>query len=91
MLNSCSTHAAAVFSNIHMSHPTIWKIIDQFKNEEALTRLKKQQLDAGMQVTHQKQVYRKLDDRLKTVTLDYDNRERLDYLRGIAYNISYEV
>ncbi|CAH0381881.1 unnamed protein product [Bemisia tabaci] len=46
-------------------HPTVWKVINAFKKEEKVIRLRFEDILAGRQPYQQKEKYRKLTDRLK--------------------------
>ena len=68
-------------------NPDIWTIIRAIKKEEALVRMAMGQIAAGVDPPLQKRVYRRINENLFTVVGDYHNRQRLDYLRGISYNL----
>jgi hypothetical protein len=72
-------------------HPTIWKFINGLQQEQSFNELKLEQYSAGQQPPPGKKVYREVAKRIKTVVQDYTNRTRLDYLRGIAQNLSLHV
>ena len=73
--------------SLGQSHANIWSFVDCLKREEAMTRLIITQLRAGFPAQVQKRVYRELNARLWNVVADYENRQRIDYLRAISYNI----
>lgn len=72
-------------------HPTIWKFIDGLKKEQSLNELKIEQFIAGQPPEPVKRVYRDTAARLKSLVEEYSQRPVLDYLRGIAYNLSLQV
>jgi hypothetical protein len=72
-------------------HPTIWKFVDGLKKEQSLNQMKIEQFIAGHQPAARRKRYREAAMRLQTIALDFTNRSRMDYLRGIAHNIELQV
>ena len=68
-------------------NPDIWRYISAIKKEEALARMAIGQVAVGGEPPIQKRVYRRLTENLATVVADFPNRNRLDYLRGISFNL----
>ncbi|KAL4131205.1 hypothetical protein QTP88_008546 [Uroleucon formosanum] len=76
------------FNNLLSScHPTIWKFIEAIQKEQSLNDMKINQSIAGTIEPSRKQKR----DILKELVNDYENRDRLEYLRGVAYNLSYQI
>ena len=76
------------FNNLLSScHPTIWKFIEAIQKEQSLNDMKINQYIAGKIEPSRK----RKRDTLKELVKDYENRERLEYLRGVAYNLSYKI
>ncbi len=68
-------------------HPNIWVFLDILKKEEALNRITVIQTLAGQGPPPQRRTYRNITQRLQTLVGDYENRGRLDFLRGVAHNL----
>jgi len=45
------------------------------------------QILAGEAPPPRRRVYRDISQRLQTLVADYGNRDRLDFLRGVAHNL----
>ncbi|ESN98187.1 hypothetical protein HELRODRAFT_177435 [Helobdella robusta] len=76
---------------IGASHPTVWKFISSLKDEQALNEGKIEQYVAGANPPPSKKVYRDTAVRIKRIVQDYDNRDRMDYLRGLAHNFNFKA
>ena len=72
---------------LQCAHPTTWKLVNALKKEEGLQRVRYLGLLAG-EPQQKKKKYITLERRVRTIVEDLPNREILDYLRGISYNIS---
>ncbi|XP_068250224.1 uncharacterized protein [Palaemon carinicauda] len=71
-------------------HPNIWKFIDCIKKEQALNQVRFEQYVAGQEPPKKKKKYRDCAQRLRRLVGNYDpDVNVIDYLRGIAHNISY--
>ena len=68
-------------------HPNLWRFLDVLKREEAVTSVQIAQMVAGEQAPAQRRVYRNVRQRILTIVQDYANRDRIVFLRGIAYNL----
>jgi len=76
------------FNNLLSScHPTIWKFIEAIQKEQSLNEMKINQYIAGVVESSRK----RKRDTIKQLVDDYENRDKLEYLRGIAYNLSYQI
>ena len=69
-------------------HANIWKLIEVLKNEEDISRIELLHTQQGRVQQTANPVYARINARVNTVVNDYANRGHLDYLRGIAYNIT---
>ena len=69
------------------TYPNIWKFIDTLKKENGVQHLNIAQFMAGRMPTKQRKTYRELNTRINTIVGDYANRQRIDYLRAISYNL----
>src|SRR6218665_971288 len=76
---------------IGANHPTIWKFIDALKTEQNLNEMKIEQYISGQLPNPPRRIYKETAQRIKIVVEDYANRPLLDYLRGIAHNLSLQV
>lgn len=87
--NSCEGWHRAFSELIGASHPTVWKFISSLKDEQALNEGKIEQYVAGANPPPSKKVYRDTAVRIQRIVQDYDNRDRMDYLRGLAHNFNF--
>ena len=70
-------------------HPNIWRFIDSLKKEQNFNELKIEQLIAGYTQARKKR-YVDLDRRIKSIVERFnDTTDVLEYLRGIAHNLSF--
>ena len=69
-------------------HPNFWKFIDILKREQSLNHVNISQARAGHQSEPQRRRYQDSNRRIKNIVQDYHNRDRLQYLRRLARNIS---
>jgi len=69
-------------------HADIWKLIDVIKKEEDLSRVELVHIQQGRNNGNPNPVYTRINARVTTVVGSYANRLPLDYLRGIAHNIT---
>jgi len=72
-------------------HPSIWKFIDTLKAEQSMNEKEFNQYIAGMDPPTSRKTYRDIAKRINKIVEDYENREIMDYLRGIAYNFDLNV
>ena len=75
-------------ANVGAYHPNFWKFIDILKREQSLNHVNISQARAGHQPEPQRRRYQDNDQRIKNIVQDYHNRDRLQYLRGLAHNIT---
>ncbi|ODM87485.1 FLYWCH-type zinc finger-containing protein 1 [Orchesella cincta] len=73
------------------SHPSIWKFIDTVLKEQSLNELQMEQHLAGETPQPQRKRFRDLSDRLRALVEDFENRPIVDFLTGIAHNLSLSV
>ena len=69
-------------------HPNFWKFIDISKREQSLNHVNISQARAGHQPEPQRRLCQDSNRRIENIVQDYHNRDRLQYLRGLAHNIS---
>ena len=76
------------FNNLLSScHPTICKFIEAIQKEQSLNEMKLNQCIEGVVESSRK----RKRDTIKQLIDDHENRDKLEYLRGIAYNLSYQI
>ena len=87
-----NNHAEAAHRRLQnelgMQHPTIWKFIDSLKTVQRGRDLHYEQLIAGQTPPIKLKKFREADARIKSVVPQFENRNILEYLRGIAHNFS---
>ena len=69
-------------------HPNFWRFIDILKREQNLTQVNIAQARAGHPAEPQRRRYQDSNQRIKNIVQDYPNRNIMQYLRGLAHNIS---
>ena len=75
-------------ANVGARHPNFWKSIDILKREKSLNHVNISQARAGHQPEPQCRRYQDSNRRIKNIVQDYHNMDRLQYLLGLAHNIS---
>ena len=68
-------------------HPTIWKFINRLRRYQKLKDAEIEGLIAGRNAARIRPANECLNRRIKNIVLDYQNRDIIDYLRGLAHNI----
>ena len=76
-------------SNVGSYHPTLWKFITFIQREQALQQVHCIQVLAGHPSQPQRKKYADLNTRILTIVRSYSDRNIMDYLRGIAHNLSF--
>ena len=72
-------------------HPTIWKVIDSFKAEQATSERQLERLAAGHPGPKRRKTYEDCDKRLRTLIYTFEQRPALEFLRGVAQNLAFNV
>ena len=75
-------------ANVAAYHPNFWKFIDILKWEQSLSHVNISQARLCHQPEPQHQHYQDSNRGIKNIVQDYHNRDRLQYLCGLAHNIS---
>lgn len=87
-----NSHAEAAHRRLQnelgMQHPTVWKFIDGLKKVQHGRDLYYEQLIAGDDPPVKLKKYRQADERIKTIVSTFEDRNVVEYLRGIAHNFS---
>lgn len=76
---------------MHAVHPSIWKVINAFKHDENLTRVKIEGFNQRKENASMKKRYQLLNARIESIRSEFQETPTLDYLRGIAHNIFYNL
>ena len=75
-------------ANVGAYHPNFWRFIDILKREQNLTQVNIAQARAGHPAEPQRRRYQDSNQRIKNIVQDYPNCNIMQYLRGLAHNIS---
>ena len=76
-------------SLVGCAHPSIWTFIRCIRKEHALQEVYVTQVLSGHPRVEQKKIYKDTALRIKNIVEDVENRPILDFLKGIAYNLSF--
>ena len=87
--NACESWHRSFNELIGASHPTIWKFLKILKGEQARNETILEQYTTGVEPPRKKKKYKDTALRIQTIVNDFENRLLLDYLRGIAHNLSF--
>ena len=71
------------------AHVGIFKIIKEIQNQQNQVQFNIQSILRGTPRPSQRQRDRDRETRIQTILNDRSNRSIMDFLRGIAYNISF--
>ena len=66
----------------------LMSLIDIIQKEEDLSRVELVHIQQGRNIGNPNPVYQRVNERIETVVGAYGNRAPMDYLRGIAHNIT---
>ena len=69
------------------STPTIWKFINGLRRYQKLKDTEIEGLIAGRNAAERRPAYECANRRIRNIVLDYQNRDIIDYLSGLAHNI----
>ena len=86
--NSVEVWHNAFNSGIGHLHPTFVKLVKYIQREQSLQEAKYAKWEGGSNNATSKMTIER-DKRIYNIVVDYENRDTLEYLRGIAYNINY--
>ena len=70
-------------------HPNIWRFLGILKREQNINNAHMDQLLGGHEPPPQRKKYRDCNTRIVTIARDFYQRDALQYLRGVAHNISF--
>ena len=74
-----------------MTHPTIWKLNDGLKKFQLKTNGEMELLLAGQDPPRPRKKYLDVTVRLTTIVTTYQDRTPVEFLRGVAHNIRYNI
>ncbi|CAF4511903.1 unnamed protein product [Rotaria socialis] len=86
--NSIEGWHNAFAKRVSIAHPTITKLTDKIRREQSKFEVDIAQIRQGQEPKPKKATYRKLDDRIKRLVDDYHNVHLVDYMNGLAANVS---
>jgi len=69
------------------STPTIWKFINGLRRYQKSKDAEIEGLIAGRNAAQRPPAYECVNRRIRNIMLDYQNRDIIDYLSGLAHNI----
>lgn len=69
-----------------VDHPTLWKFIEGIRRVQKSRDLVYEQFIRGEPATKKRDKYVQADSRILTIVQTFNNREILEYLRGLAHN-----
>ena len=87
--DACEGWHSSFSKLIEAPHPTIWKFLRILKDEQARNEAVMEQYTADTQYFRKKKKYEDTALRMQRIVNDFENRDILDYLREIAYNLSF--
>ncbi|KAL3847512.1 hypothetical protein ACJMK2_018418 [Sinanodonta woodiana] len=70
-------------------HPTIWSFLRILKREQSLSNVNLNQIFGGHLPEQPKKKYKDCSLRIANTVADFDNRDTMEYLKAIAYNITF--
>ena len=72
-----------------VAHPNIWIFINGLKRDAAIQQVRAGHYVAGRPAPKRRRIYERVNDNIMNLVADYGNRQNLDFLRGISYNITH--
>ena len=78
-------------AEVNCHHPTLWKLIENIRNEQQSTEENLERMHAGQDGPTRKERYRKVDQRLRSAVTTFEQCPPLEFLRGIAHNLAFFV
>ena len=68
-------------------HPSLWDFISTMWRSQKLRDVEYTEGEMGRELPLNRAKYAVLDDRILDIVTDYENRNIIDYLSGIAHNL----
>ena len=78
-------------NTVGYAHPTVYKLINSMGLEQSHTENLKAKIDAGQNVARKNQKYVRVATAIRRLVDNFNQRQPLDYLRGISHNIELNV
>ncbi|CAI6375723.1 unnamed protein product [Macrosiphum euphorbiae] len=72
-------------------HPTLFTFIDVLKDQQHLEDIKLEQFIAGAKKHQKKILYKNCSEKIRNLTLSYNINDNINYLKGIAYNLTLQM
>lgn len=80
------------FNNVvGCAHPSVPKLARKLQQEQHSTQLHRRQLELGTTSGKKKKIYVRINEALRSMVLDYHNRDRIQYLKDIARVLNISV
>ena len=73
------------------AHPIVYKLINSMRLEQSHAEILKAKIDTGQNVARKNQKYVRVIAAIRRLVDNFNQREPLDYLRGISHNIELNV
>jgi len=70
-------------------HANIWKFIKGLKEDSNLHEYTRVQVLMGARPPIPRVAYRRINERLANLVLNFDQNDMINYLRGISYNLAF--
>ncbi len=86
--NSIEGWHNAFAKRVSIAHPTITKLTDKIRREQSKFEIDIAQIRQGHEPKPKKRTYRLLDERIQRLVDDYPNVDLVEYLNGLAANMS---
>ncbi|KAL7078050.1 hypothetical protein ACQ4LE_002649 [Meloidogyne hapla] len=86
--NFCEAFHRKVQLQLGVSHPTIWKFLDELKKVVKMCDAQYEQFVAGHQATRKRRKYEEADERILNIVNRYEIGTVIEYLRGISHNFN---
>ena len=71
-----------------VANPTIWTFLKVRRTDAAVQQVHAAHYHAGQPPPKHRRLYQSVNGRIRALVADYQNRPVLDFLRGVAYNLS---
>jgi hypothetical protein len=78
----------ALQAELHMDHPSIWKLIDALRQLQKKRDKNYEEMIGGIHPEVKRRKYREVDDRILRLVQEIEQKTPVEFLRGIAHNLS---
>ena len=76
-------------SAVASHHPNVWKFIEVLQREQGMTNVTLNRIAAGNVAPKPRRKYIAMSRRVCRLVRNYNNRDILGFLRGIAHNVAF--